>query len=83
MTVSLLTAARDARLLGGSIELWPRQLSLLATLDGLERTHIYGRAFLFDFASGRVARITNREDCLSQTRRFNARAIAGPASTAR
>jgi hypothetical protein len=46
---------------------------------GAAQKAIYGSAFLFDFVSGRVARITDRADCLSQARRFDGRSIAGPA----
>ena len=39
--ISLTVAARDRRLLGATIELRPRQLELLASLDGLESTHVW------------------------------------------
>lgn len=39
--ISLVQAARDGRLLGAAIPWWPKQLALLARLDGPERTHIW------------------------------------------
>ena len=39
--LSLVKAATEPRLLGATINWWPRQLELLASLDGAERLHVW------------------------------------------
>src|ERR1039458_3028451 len=42
--ISLVTAAQDKGLLGATLTLRPRQLALLASLEGPERTHVWAIA---------------------------------------
>jgi hypothetical protein len=39
--VGLVDAVRDPQLLGGGVELWPRQVELLADVDGGARFHVW------------------------------------------
>jgi hypothetical protein len=78
-TLSAYPAIPATTFVCGRTSLAARNANNFYKAAGAAQTGIYGSAFLFDFATGRVARITDRAEWLSQTRLFHARSIAGPA----